>query len=280
LNLNLFKDVKNAYSNLKPGNVRLLAEKSVSIGLITSGEEQANYVKQFLGSTGALVERVSPSSPVEKFALLLAEPNYPRPQGAFEFRYRDPHWTMETILDARPELEVALARNYPVFRERVVERIVSRTAQENAFFSIVTALPNVVPNFLELPWAVGEFASDTAFLTMNQVRMAFLIAAANDHNIGYDEQKMELGTIVMSAFGWRTLARNLISKIPLGGGLIPKAAISYAGTYVVGKGLDKLHRTGSGFDKRERRAVYAAAVEKGKSIVGQLVSAVKNRNAA
>ncbi len=77
--------------------------------------------------------------------------------------------------------------------------------------------------------------------------MAFLISAANDHEIGYDEQKLELGAIVLGAFGWRSLARELVGKIPLGGGLIPKAAIAYAGSYVVGKGLDKLHRTGSGF---------------------------------
>jgi len=157
---------------------------------------------------------------------------------------------------------------------------VNRTAQENALFSVLTALPNVVPSFLELPWAMGEFASDTAFLTMNQVRMAFLIAAANDHAIGYDEQKVELGTIVAGAFGWRALARNLVGKIPLGGGLIPKAAIAYAGTYVVGKGLDKLHRTGNGFDKKERRALYDAAVEKGKTVVGHIVDSVKNRNVA
>ena len=62
-----------------------------------------------------------------------------------------------------------------------------------------------------------------------------------------------------------------MGKIPLGGGLIPKAAIAYAGTYVVGKGLDKLHRTGNGFDKKERRALYDSAVERGKVVVGRLV---------
>jgi hypothetical protein len=138
----------------------------------------------------------------------------------------------------------------------------------------------VVPNFLELPWAVGEFASDTAFLTMNQIRMAFLIAASNDHNIGYEEQKFELGSIVAGAFGWRAIARELAGKLPLGSGLIPKSAIAYAGSYVVGKGLEKFHRTGSGFDRQERRALYDAAVQRGKRVVGQIVDSVKNRNAA
>jgi hypothetical protein len=82
----------------------------------------------------------------------------------------------------------------------------------------------------------------------------------------------------LGAFGWRTIARNLVAKIPFGGGLIPKAAIAYAGTYVVGKGLDKLHRTGNGLDRKERQALYEAAVEKGKTVVGQIVDSVKNRN--
>jgi hypothetical protein len=280
LSLNLVKDIKNAYQNLKPGNVRHLAEQRVSIGLLTSNDEKANYIRGFLGQTESVVGRVTESAPAQNFDLLVAEPDYPKPQGAFVFRYRDPDWTIDSILDARHDLEVSLGRHYPAFRQKAVERIINRTSQENAMFSVLTALPNVVPSFLELPWAMGEFASDTAFLTMNQVRMAFLISAANDHAIGYDEQKFELGTIVAGAFGWRALARNLVGKIPLGGGLIPKAAIAYAGTYVVGKGLERLHRTGHGFDKHERRALYDAAVEKGKEVVGQIVHSVKNRNGA
>jgi hypothetical protein len=186
VNLNLVKDIKNAYANLRPGNVRELAEKRVSIGILASNDEKAEYIREFLGETESVVGRVSESAPASNFDLLLAEPSFPRPSGAFEFRYRDPDWTINSILDDHQELEVALARHYQAFRAKAVDRIVNRTSQENAMFSVLTALPNVVPSLLQLPWAVGEFASDTAFLTMNQVRMAFLIAAANDHNIGYD----------------------------------------------------------------------------------------------
>ena len=64
-----------------------------------------------------------------------------------------------------------------------------------------------MPNLLELPWSVAEFAGDTAFLTINQVRMAFLIAAAHGKPVGYVEQKMELATIAAGAFGWRAIAQ-------------------------------------------------------------------------
>ena len=116
-------------------------------------------------------------------------------------------------------------------------------AKENALFAVATALPNVVPNLIELPWVVGEFASDTAFLTANQVRMAFQIAAACGKDVGLGKQKGAVLSIAAGAFGWRALARELVGKIPLGGGLIPKGAIAYAGTYLAGKGLEYLART-------------------------------------
>ena len=111
--------------------------------------------------------------------------------------------------------------------------MVKKIAKENALFSLATALPDIVP-FISLPWAIGEFASDTAFLTANQIRMAFLLAAANDRDIGYHEQRGEIASIILGAFGWRALARELVGKIPWGGGLVPKAAIAYAGTRVAG----------------------------------------------
>jgi len=54
---------------------------------------------------------------------------------------------------------------------------------------------------------------------------------------GVFERAAEILSIVGGAFGWRALARELAGKIPFGGGIIPKGAIAYAGTYVVGKGL-------------------------------------------
>jgi len=142
-------------------------------------------------------------------------------------------------------------------------------------FSLVTALPNIVPNLIELPWAVGEFATDTAFLTMNQVRMALTLAAASDRPVGYLEQKIELGTIAGAAFGWRAIARQLAGKIPLGGGLIPKAAIAFAGTYLAGRTIEKLHRTGSGMTTAERKAVYSDGYRQGKEKAAELVETIR-----
>jgi hypothetical protein len=134
--------------------------------------------------------------------------------------------------------------------------------------------------FISLPWAIGEFASDTAFLTANQVRLAFLLAAANDRDIGYQEQRTEIASIILGAFGWRSLARELVSKIPWGGGLVPKAAISYAGTRVVGLSLERYYRIGKAYTRAERRAAYEDALERGKHIVAGFVEGWRNQRRA
>ena len=289
MSLNLIKDIKSALANLNPTDVRRLSERTVSIGMAAASESGYAALEKFLTSTGGAasarhIHRVSANSALQLHDVVLCAEGTPCPPGAFVLSTSTPQQTIDTVLDARQELEISLARQFPVFRQCVLTRIIQRTSRENALFSIVTALPNVVPNLLELPWTVGEFATDTAFLTINQVRMAFLIAAANGKPVGYVEQKLELASIAAGAFGWRAIARELIGKIPLGGGLIPKAAIAFAGTYVVGLGLERLHRTGSSMDRNETKVAYAQAIEKGKGIAKSLISGMKigtkKRNAA
>jgi hypothetical protein len=183
------------------------------------------------------------------------------------FDRHQPAESIWEILHQYQELSLALARQFPIFRPEVVRRIIMAVARENAFFALATALPDVIPNLAELPWAVGEFASDTAFLTSNQIRMAFLIGAAHGREIGFLEQKGTLLTIVGGAFGWRALARELAGKIPFGGGLIPKAAISFAATFVIGKAIERLHQEGAPLSHEERKRLYEDAYEHGAEVV-------------
>jgi hypothetical protein len=193
------------------------------------------------------------------------------PSNGYRFDSHDPEKTAAAILTNREDLELALARNFPVFRPMVAERIIYRISAENALFSLVSALPDVIPNLLELPWSVAEFATDTAFITMNQIRLALSLAAAYDRPVGYLEQKLQLAAIAGSAFGWRALARELAGKIPFGGGLIAKAGISFAGTWVVGLGLERINRLGRGLTPEERREAYTAALDRGKEFARNLV---------
>jgi hypothetical protein len=188
------------------------------------------------------------------------------PPNSLVFHQAHPQQFVFKTLSQNPDLGVSLAKSFLPFRKPFVERTIAKTCRENTLFSIATALPDVIPSVIELPWAVAEFASDTAFLTMNQVRMAFLIAGASDREVGYLHQKSEVAMVVGSAFGWRALARQLVGKIPFGGGLIGKAAVAYAGTKVLGLSLDHYYSIGFTYTREERDRLYADAFRQGKKV--------------
>jgi hypothetical protein len=264
--------------------VRELADRRLRVGLIASTSvgfaalEELFTPPSLPDARTCEIERLvegAAGDETNRFDLLLAESELLAPRHAFRFDPADPRRTVREIVERREDLRLALARNFRAFRKPVIAKIVKAISRENAVFSLLTALPDVVPSLIELPWAAGEFASDTAFLTMNQVRMAFLIAGASDRDVGYREQRAQIAAIVGGAFGWRALARELAGKIPFGGGLIPKAAISFAGTYTVGIGLERFYRIGYGLTRAERRLIYEQALTRGRALVSALLDAAK-----
>jgi hypothetical protein len=279
--LQYLKQAKSALSLLSPDEVRKRAEHPLVVGLVAADGAAYADMEDFLTPAAvshdqrmqvmqSVYRACDPGIP-ERYDLVLYEQGLPCPATAFTFFRGDPGRTVEEIVKARDDLGLALARSFYPFRKPVVDRIVTSVARENAIFAVASALPNVVPSVLELPFAIGEFASDTAFITMNQVRMAFLVAAASDKKVGYNEQLAELLSIAAGAFGWRALARELVGFIPLGGGLIPKGAIAFAATYVLGKGLEHFHGVGYGYTRQQRRDAYQVAYDRGKDLVGAVL---------
>jgi hypothetical protein len=273
-------NIKKAISSLNPDQVRQLAAHEARIALVADNAEAFERMERFL------LRDLSPDRARQSSRLLARQPNPPAgaydltlydeetiaPPNSFVFRGANPEQVVEQVLDSVGDMGVSLARSFQPFRRPFIERAIARTCKENTLFSLATALPDVIPSIIELPWAIAEFASDTAFLTMNQLRMAFFIAAASDRPVGYREQKSEIATVIASAFGWRALARQAVGKIPFGGGLIGKAAVAYAGTRVVGLSLDRLYAIGYNYTREERERLYADALQKGKDAAGRLLS--------
>lgn len=287
--MSFLPQLRQAISTLNPSEVRAAAEQRVSIHLIAAQAESYTAMADWLLPPG-----LSPAKRTEasKMVFLAGEGDKPAsfdleiyaedaiaPADAIIFRREDPRRTVRQILDKKEQLGLPLARLFPPFREAVCNRLIQKIAIENAGFSLATALPNIAP-LLGLTWAVGEFASDSVILTMNQIRLVFFLGAANDRAVGYGEQRTEIGSIVAGAFGWRALARELVSKIPLGGGLIPKAAIAYAATYVVGRSLERYYRFGYKYTREERHSAYQEAFEKGKVLASGLIDRIKARKSA
>jgi hypothetical protein len=284
-----FPQLRKAIASLNPHEVREMAERRLAVGLNATQASSYQAMADWLLPSGLSTAKRAEAS---QMIHLAGEENRPErldleiyaedsiaPAGAILFYRKDPMRTVREVLDRYEHLGLPLARIFPPFREEVCNRLISKISLENATISLATALPNVAP-FLGLGWAVGEFASDAVILTMNQLRLAFLLGAANDRPVGYAEQRTEVGSIIAGAFGWRAVARELVSKIPLGGGLLPKAGIAYAGTFVVGRGLERFYRLGYKYTRSERRAAYEDAFEKGKALAGGILKKIKSRKSA
>ena len=278
--------MKQALSTLNPGEMRALADQRVRVGLIAPSPESLGEMETYFApphfshdrrveALGNLVRGGGRGCDIEIY-----DSSILRPAKAFTFDPESPDDCVRRILRGHDDLMIPLARNFYPSRKPAVHRVIRSIAKENALFSLATAIPDVVPSLASIPWAFGEFTSDTAFLTMNQIRMTFMIAAASDRPIGYREQRSEIASIVASAFGWRALARELVGKVPFGGGLIPKAGIAYAATFAVGLSIERLYRLGYGFTRLERRVAYEEAFEHGKQIAGMLLAGLRQRKAS
>jgi hypothetical protein len=281
------RQAQSAFSHLNPATVRELSTRPVYVGLIASTTEGYEAMEELLipaaapeaerrRGWNALYRGGDPHAPA-KVDLVLYEQGIPLSDGTYVLYQDDPSATLKDVLEDHPEFELPLARQFPGLRKLIVERIVSAIARENAMFAITTALPDMIPSFIELPWAFGEWASDTAFLTANEIRMAFMIAGACGGEIGFTHQKAQVLSIGAGAFGLRALARELSGKIPMGGGLVAKGAIAFAGTYVMGKALALAEHGNVNYSREEKRALYQDAYERGREMARSLVPLPKGR---
>ncbi len=284
----MIKQIRSAIAGLSPDEIQTRAERPVRILVQSAYPSTAAAIETYLlgGGLGAarlaearsMLRREENAESGDRFHIVLFEsglvppPNWRLGYDTFEFHPDRPELVVGDLIAAREDLSLALARRFNPVRERVTRGIVHKVSAENAMFAIMSALPNVIPSLAEIPWAFGEFASDSAVLTVNQIRMAFLLAAASDHAIGYSEQRSEIGSLVAGAFGWRSLAREFSGKIPFGGGLLPKAAIAYAGTWVAGASLERLYRVGYGLTRLERKRAWDEAFTRGREVAAQLVA--------
>ncbi len=285
--------IKNAISSLNPAQVREMSNRRLQIAL--HAPDQAAYARledfflrdlkpeRRVGSASALIRASSTPGygsasgqsgqlSTGHYDLAVYDASMAAPPNGILFRPDYSKEFVQEVLAQKPDLGIALARTFVPFRQPYVDSAISKTCRENTLFSLATALPDIIPSVIELPWAVAEFASDTAFLTMNQVRMAFQIAGASDREVGYSHQKAEIATVIGSAFGWRALARQAIGKIPFGGGLIAKAAVAYAGTKVLGLSLDRYYAIGYTYSRAERDRLYVDALAQGKTVAFKILS--------
>jgi len=281
----VFSELRKALADLSPNQVRAAAERYPTIRIVASREAAFGAIERFLDSgpssearrleRSLVLDRNGEGAARADFDLEIYEAGLERPEHAFAFDPEQPDRLVEEVLARRQELGLPLARLFAAFRRRVTAQVITCICKENALIAAVSALPNLALGLHLAPSALTEMASDTTLLTANQIRMLFLLAAASDREIGYRAQRAEIASVIAAAFGWRALARQLAGKIPFGAGLIPKAAIAYAGTWVVGSSAERYYRLGFGYTRQERRELFREAYERGRALARHLAEAIR-----
>jgi uncharacterized protein (DUF697 family) len=103
-------------------------------------------------------------------------------------------------------------------------------------------------------------AADTVILTKNQALMVYRMALACGAPPEFQKRMLEITPVIGGAVMWRQIAGALVGLVP-GYGIVPKIAVAYGGTYVVGLAASRWYETGL-LTEAERRRITAEAAAK------------------
>jgi len=290
-----------AFKDLNPKNVTDEARRFVRVAVVGPAELLHDTTAFLLGEEISAYDRVgdilllfeTPLTPaaielVQKCDLVLISDNYkdtlPGIPTKRIFRYSSTIELPEVIkhilaIEDLDYIHLPLARALPAFRPLVTADTIQTVSIENSVFVASTSLGNIIPNPLQPLTSIAEALGDLIVLTANQLRMLFRLAAANGRDLGFKEQTPEVLSVVGAAFGWRSIARELVAQLPAGLGVVPKAAIAFAGTWAIGDGINYYYTTGHRLTKEELKTRFDLAYEKGKSSAEAMVSRLKDEYA-
>lgn len=170
------------------------------------------------------------------------------------------------VLELVPEHVMALGRSFPFFRVPVAQYLINDASFSNAAYAFSTSLAETVP-VVSVPIAVA----DMIILTKNQLFLVYKLGLALGYSTRWQDYVAEFGSVLGSSFLWRQAARALVGLIPVWG-IVPKTAISYAGTYAVGNAVLQWYLTGRHVSPEQVKQLYTGAFERGKQVASGLIS--------
>jgi len=170
------------------------------------------------------------------------------------------------ILELLPERHLALGRQFPLFRVAIAQQLISESCFANAVYIFSTGVAEVVPIF-DIPLNI----TDTIVLTKAQAFLVYKLGLTLGFSTRWQDYLGEFGSVIGGGFVWRQLSRMLIGLIPIWG-IVPKVAVAYSGTYVVGHVVLQWYLTGRHITKQQMRALYTQALLNGKKVAQGMLS--------
>lgn len=162
------------------------------------------------------------------------------------------------VLELLPQQHLALGRQFPLFRVPIARQLISDTCFSNAAYSLSTGLAEIVP-VLDLPLNV----TDMIVFTKSQAFLAYKLGLLVGFSTRWQDYVSEFGSVIGGGFLWRQIARQLVGLIPAWG-IVPKVAVAYSGTYVVGNAILGWYLTGKNLSPKQLRALSVQSFARGK----------------
>lgn len=167
------------------------------------------------------------------------------------------------------EWRVSVGRQLPPLRGMIAYSLVEETSRANAVYATTTAVGEAIPGL-----NIALTAADMLILTKNQLVMAYKIALTAGKEGKPLDVMGEVAGVVGGGFLLRQLARELVGLIPVVGA-IPKIAVAYAGTWVMGRTVSLWAMEGHRLNPSEARRFYDEAIANGRKLAENLLEKMK-----
>jgi uncharacterized protein (DUF697 family) len=175
------------------------------------------------------------------------------------------------VSGAPARLRLALARQLPPLRPPLYAALIDETARASAIYALGTGVAESVP-LLSLPLNLA----DIVVLTKNQIVMSYRIALASGRKGTVRAVLGQTLGVIGSGFLLRQLARQLVGLVPVIG-IAPKVAVTYAGTWAVGRAVGAWAGGGPAVTQESVKRFYTEAVERGREIASGLAGRAARR---
>jgi uncharacterized protein (DUF697 family) len=182
----------------------------------------------------------------------------------------DPEYLLDEfvpiLLEHVPDLQLSLGRHFPLFRVPIAEQLINDTSFSNAAYILSTSVAEMVPAL-----GVPVNIADMVVLTKSQAFLVYRLGLLVGFSTRWQDYISEFSGVIGSGFVWRQLARGLVGMVPVFG-VVPKVAVAYAGTQVVGHVVLRWYITGRHASKQQIREMYRKAFSRGKLMGKKMVA--------
>ena len=169
------------------------------------------------------------------------------------------------LLRALPDLPLALGRRFPLLREPIARELIQQTCLTNVTYSVSTGLAEIIP-ILDIPLNIA----DIVILTKAQALLVYKLGLTLGLPKDWQYYLGEFGGVVGTGFLWRQIARSLVGLIPVWG-IVPKVAVAYSGTYVVGHTVLAWYLTGRHISRKQLGEMSRQAFAQGKTMAQNIL---------